>query len=213
MEYSRLEAGKALLRSEPVNLELMVSESIDAFRELATQKSLTLSARLTPPLPLVQSDQSLLRLVIDNLLHNAVKYTDHGFVEISAEINGDRLLLVVSDSGRDIPHADQERIFEAFEQLELTAFKASQGVGLGLALAKRMVKALYGTVRLQSAPGQGSRFTVDLPLVLAATDAGISSTQTKPSLRSVNRRFDCAGTRARRRRGARRDQAACAEKR
>jgi signal transduction histidine kinase len=104
-----------------------------------------------------------LRLVIVNLVGNAVKFTQQGevLVYVSHERGAHRIC--VRDSGPGIPIEDQERIFEPFEQMEPVLHKHTRGVGLGLSIVKEMVEALSGRIELASEPGAGSTFTVVLP--------------------------------------------------
>jgi signal transduction histidine kinase len=109
------------------------------------------------------SDPRLLRLVIVNLVGNAVKFTPEGHVEVSVTCADGAHTFAVTDTGPGIPPEDHERIFEPFEQMEPIANKHTRGVGLGLSIVKEMVEALRGKLSLASALGKGSTFTVTLP--------------------------------------------------
>jgi signal transduction histidine kinase len=103
----------------------------------------------------------VLRLLLGNLLANAIKYTDGGVVQLRAFV-ADGLVITVGDSGRGIDPADHSRIFEPFEHGERIENKTTPGLGLGLALVRDLVAALGGRLSLQSEKGSGSLFTVTL---------------------------------------------------
>ena len=113
----------------------------------------------------VQGDAGALRRALLNLVDNAVKYTPAGgSVVISLERAGRSVALVVEDSGIGIDPADARRIFEPFVRLDAGRSRDTGGSGLGLAIARSIVLAHGGTLEVQSRPGGGSRFTIDLPV-------------------------------------------------
>jgi signal transduction histidine kinase len=130
----------------------------------AEQKGIALRLAPSPaaPPPLA-SDPRLCRLVVVNLVGNAVKFTLRGEVEVSVAWEAGLHRVRVRDSGPGIPAQDQERIFEPFEQMEPVPNKHTRGIGLGLSIVKEMVEALHGRIELTSQVGVGSTFTVLLP--------------------------------------------------
>lgn len=163
LEYSRLESSALVVRKAPFDVGAMAQELACEFRAEAQEKGLTLSCQLSAQMPPLHSDAALLRLVVSNLLHNAVKYTDEGGIALSVHSEDGQCRVEVRDSGPGIAAADQERIFKPFEQLEAIDHKHRPGVGLGLTLVARLSEALGGRIALASQPGQGSTFTVWLP--------------------------------------------------
>ena len=111
----------------------------------------------------IETDPKLVRLVLVNLVSNAVKFTERGSVTISVHSDGDRRIVRITDTGPGIPRAEQERIFEPFQQLEQTKHKHLPGVGLGLALVRQIVDTLRANVVVHSEIGTGSTFEVSLP--------------------------------------------------
>jgi signal transduction histidine kinase len=111
------------------------------------------------------------RLVIVNLVSNAVKFTDHGRVAVTVSSEGDSRVVRVTDSGAGIPAAEQKRIFEPFQNLAPTKHKHLPGIGLGLSLAHQIVDNLGGRIAVQSEPGRGSTFEVFLPAVARSRTA------------------------------------------
>jgi signal transduction histidine kinase len=163
LEHARFEAGGISLRPEPVDPARVAAEVIEDLRPQAARKGLALSGPEPGGPSRVDTDPRLLRLVLLNLVSNAIKFTDAGGVGVSVEAAEGEHRLVVRDTGRGIAPEDQARIFEPFEQLETIARKHTPGVGLGLALVREVVSALGGRISVESAPGEGSTFLVAIP--------------------------------------------------
>lgn len=152
------------IKKEPMNLREIVGECARAAQVLAAQKDLHLTVDAKSPVTLTGDDELVKRLVL-NLLDNAVKYTPEGG-EISVKLtqqNG-TALMIVSDSGIGIPQGDLPHVFDRFYRVDKARSRALGGAGLGLSIADWIVKAHGGELRVQSAPGKGSAFTVELPL-------------------------------------------------
>jgi PAS domain S-box-containing protein len=164
LEYARVESGRLSLRVEPFDVAALAADVVEELLPSAEQKRIALRLSAAPDLPPLTSDARLVRLVLSNLLENAVKYTEHGHVEVAVEADGAELRLAVADTGPGIADADRARIFEPFTQLEPVAQKHARGVGLGLALVTQLLDALGGGLTLQSVVGEGSTFTATLPL-------------------------------------------------
>jgi signal transduction histidine kinase len=119
-----------------------------------------------PAEPIVMvSDTEKLKRILQNLIDNAIKFTDQGRVSISAELRGDeRVEFTVSDTGEGIPSDSLSEIFEMFRQLDGSVTRSHGGIGLGLYIVKQLTAFLRGSITVQSEPGRGSTFTVNLPL-------------------------------------------------
>lgn len=126
-------------------------------------------------LPPIVSDARLLRIVLANLISNALKFTNQGSVTIRLMTERDTHVFEVTDTGQGIDEADTARIFHPFERLEPVQHKSLPGVGLGLALVDQIVRALGGSITVSSRLGQGSRFRVHLP------SHGMGETLTQPT--------------------------------
>jgi len=163
LEYMRAERGKLTPRREPLELEQVVAEVLAELRPHAEQKGLALRFVATNRLPFLDGDRQFLRVVLTNLVGNAVKFTERGHVEVRLSHGEGGHRIDVEDSGPGIPPDEQARIFSPFHHVEPMLGKHTPGFGLGLALVREMVKMLGGTVELESAVGVGSRFTVTLP--------------------------------------------------
>jgi signal transduction histidine kinase len=114
-------------------------------------------------LPTITADKARLRQILDNLLGNAVKFTHAGYIAVGARVLDHSLDIWVEDTGIGIDPADQERIFDEFQQIEQGMTSQHGGVGLGLAVSKKLASLLGGTLKVTSSLGQGSTFTVTFP--------------------------------------------------
>ena len=108
-----------------------------------------------------------------NLVGNAIKFTDAGEVRVAVTAADGTFLVSVADTGLGISAADQERIFEEFQQVDSSATRSKGGTGLGLAIAKRIVELHGGRIRVESSPGQGSTFSFTVPVRVEARTEGI----------------------------------------
>jgi PAS domain S-box-containing protein len=166
LSFSRLEAGRERLSIHDVDVRRVLDEAAALVRPMAAAKKLPLD--IAPP---DRADEQLhlrtdvlkLRQILVNLLTNAVKFTDHGSVTLSARADGDDVVFGVTDTGIGIPPAHLEHVFDAFWQVEQAASRRVGGTGLGLSVTRRLARLLGGDVTVESTPGQGSTFSVRLP--------------------------------------------------
>lgn len=164
LQYSRTKAGKVITRMEPVDAVEVANEVVARVREDAVAKGLAIGIEHEANVPLLRTDGNLLRLILSNLLQNAVRYTESGRVTLAVRHTASSHRLSVTDTGLGIAPEDQGRIFEPFEQGQAVRHKSTPGVGLGLALVKEIAATLGARIELQSAPGKGSTFTLVLPI-------------------------------------------------
>jgi len=166
LEYARLQSGRVRVAPTPVDLAALLVDVVDELRPEAELRRLELRLEFSAPVEVV-SDSRLIRLVVGNLVANAIKYTDAGSVTVGLTKDGATSMISVADTGRGIAPESQERIFEPFVQLEPMDKKHTPGVGLGLAIVRELVEQLEGQILLESKLGVGSTFRVLLPVVLA----------------------------------------------
>ncbi|MDZ5457067.1 sensor histidine kinase [Azohydromonas lata] len=174
LDLSKIEAGEMALEHVPFELPALLRELAAQAGVQAGHKGLALRLDVDPALPArVCGDPVRLRQVLNNLLGNAVKFTEAGHVVLRAQRLADpdgsrraALCLEVEDSGIGIAPAVQARIFEAFTQADSSTTRRFGGTGLGLSIVRRLVALMGGTLALDSEPGRGSRFTVTLALHL-----------------------------------------------
>jgi signal transduction histidine kinase len=158
-------AGAApTLHRTPLELGAVLTQAADRLRHRYPDRAVQL--QLGSDLPAIEGDAVLLRRALDNLLDNARKYSPTASeIRLRAARNGDQIVVEVIDHGEGIAPADLERLFTPFFRADRSRTRATGGVGLGLALSKRIVEAHGGTVAARSAPGEGTTMTVTLPAV------------------------------------------------
>lgn len=162
-ELSRIETGKSELKLEPVNMNLLIEEVIAQLKPQAARQKLSFHKKLLPGLPAIQADKERIRQVIVNLMHNAIKFNRSGGSIITAtEAFEDSVLVEISDTGIGITEKDLPRIFERFYKTDKS--RAGQGSGIGLAIAKHIVEAHGGEIKVRSDEGKSSTFSFKLPI-------------------------------------------------
>jgi PAS domain S-box-containing protein len=168
LDISRIEAGRMPLHLADFSLPVLVDEVITEVDPLIARSKLEVAVELDPSLPTIRSDRAKVKQVLSNLITNAVKFTPHGWVRVSARFmsDGREVAVAVADSGIGIAEADQSRIFEDFQQADASSTRQYGGAGLGLAICRRLASMLDGRITLSSTLGEGSAFTLFLPLRL-----------------------------------------------
>ncbi len=165
LSYSRMEAGKEQVTLEVITVTQLLDEAASLVRPLANDKRLELDVKRGPDALTITSDVLKVRQILVNLLTNAVKFTDTGSISLGAASDGDDVLLTVQDTGIGVAPEAQERVFEAFWQVEQSASRRVGGTGLGLSVSRRLARLLGGDLTMKSTQGEGSTFTVRLPRV------------------------------------------------
>lgn len=167
LDLSRIEAGRIDLTDSPLDLGGLVQGVVELLAPRAQGKGTEIACFVAADVPrTVRGDGDRLRQVLLNLAGNAVKFTEHGGVGVSVERGtGEVIRITVADTGPGIAPERADRIFEAFEQGPCGS--AEPGTGLGLAITRTLVQRMGGTIALDSRPGEGSRFTVELDLAAA----------------------------------------------
>ena len=164
LDARAIEEGKMNYSFEPIDFVSLASSVVDEFKSLAADKNLSLSFNSVKPVITVNSDQMKLRQVVQNLIENAIKYTDNGFVKITIEDKGNSVLFVIADSGRGVSPQIKDRLFEQYVR-EKEGDHEIQGTGLGLYIAKEIIYAHNGKIWVESeGENKGSRFYIELPI-------------------------------------------------
>ena len=163
LELSRLESGRMELHLERFSFASVVAEVAHTLQPLVEQKKLALETRLDDPALELETDRKKTFQVLLNLVNNAVKFTDQGWVRIESRTTAGGVAVTVSDTGIGIQTDQLGRLFEAFRQVDGSARRVYEGTGLGLYLCRKLVTMLGGTIGVESVFGAGSRFTFTLP--------------------------------------------------
>jgi signal transduction histidine kinase/CheY-like chemotaxis protein len=211
LDFSKIEAGKMTIERIDFNLRTLLEEVVELFAPRAAEKRIELTCAVPPTVPEhLIGDPHRLRQVLTNLLGNAVKFTDAGRVTLEATLLGStpshaRVRLTVRDTGIGIPKDRQGLIFESFTQADGSMSRRFGGTGLGLAISRQLVELMDGEIGLQSEPGRGSTFWLELAFERQREPAAATSA-TPVSLEGlrvlvvddyeVNRRICCEQLRA-----------------
>jgi signal transduction histidine kinase len=164
LEYARVQSAEGL-EHESVALPLLLRDVVASFGSLPESKGLTVTVETAPDLPPVSADPVRLGRAVRHLLDNAIKFSDSGGkVTVAAAVVGREMEVRVADQGPGIPAEEQEHIFAPFVQGDSSMTRRHQGTGLGLAMVSRIVELHGGSVTVESQPGQGSTFSIRLPL-------------------------------------------------
>ncbi len=166
LDLSKLQAGKMRLKIESVAVEPLCAEVIDLVRQLAEQKRLQISVQRDQRVGAIQADRLRLKQILVNLLSNAVKFTPEGGaigVEIIGNPEREQVRFVVWDTGVGIAEEDIPLLFKPFVQIDNELSQQNTGSGLGLALSQRLARQHGGDIVVESKPGVGSRFILELP--------------------------------------------------
>jgi signal transduction histidine kinase len=156
---------KVELHYHPFDPARLLDETDVTTRYQAEKKGLTLITEIAPELPNpLTGDPQYIQQILSNLVSNAIKFTDEGTVGVRLYPDGENWIIEVADTGPGIPPEAQSHIFEPFWQVDSTTTRTKGGIGLGLSIVRQLTALMGGTVRLVSEIGQGSTFTISLPL-------------------------------------------------
>ena len=164
LQISRIEAGTVELAQEPVDIVTIIKQVTSALQPVADKKNIQLKVDTSDKLPELQGDEGKIRSVIVNLVNNSIKFTpEGGQISVCVRHQVEELVISVSDTGMGIPKEALSKIFDRFYRVHRPG-KQIHGTGLGLAIAKEIVMMHNGRIQVESEVGQGSTFTVFLPL-------------------------------------------------
>jgi signal transduction histidine kinase len=163
LQVGSIEAGKVTARCEEVNISEFLID-VQSGYEILAKKEIPLYWNIPSTLPIVHTDREKLKHVLQNLINNAIKFTDHGSVAVSVRYSAEAMEFQVKDTGIGIPKELLPSIFQMFRQLDSSSTRSYGGSGVGLYIVKKFVELLNGTIEADSVLGEGSTFTVMLPL-------------------------------------------------
>jgi two-component system phosphate regulon sensor histidine kinase PhoR len=164
LNISQLEVGTARIDLGQVDLVRLLRQIVQDNLGAADEKQIDLTLKLAPKVPKVRGDKQRLSVLITNLIGNAIKYTpEGGHVDVTLEVREHCIEVTIADSGIGIGPEDQAHVFEKFYRAAGEQVQAVAGTGLGLAIAREVARLHGGDIRLESEPGNGSTFVVELP--------------------------------------------------
>lgn len=164
LDFSKIEAGKLELSFQEFDLVQLVTLTVEELRSLAIQQKIDLKTDINLNNQIVYQDKHSIKRILINLISNAIKFTEHGEVQVTiTEINSDLIAIAVEDTGIGIAPENLKAIFQAFRQIDQTFTRKYSGTGLGLAITDSLVKMIGGTISVQSQLGKGSIFEVEIP--------------------------------------------------
>jgi two-component system sensor histidine kinase/response regulator len=168
LDLSKIESGNVVVNMEPVSCQTVIAEVTTTLRALAEGKNLKLEITLPDHEVNIRTDRRSLTQILINLTNNAIKFTERGTVKLELherEENGiSTAEISVTDTGLGIRTEDQSKLFQAFMQVDNTSTRAYEGTGLGLYVSQKLATMIGGHISFESEYGQGSKFSVSLPL-------------------------------------------------
>ena len=176
LDYSKIEAGQLEVEQQPFDVRECIETAMDLLSSRAAEKNLELAYVIEPTVPTtVVGDVTRVRQILVNLLSNAVKFTEKGEVVLSLSAKSlegaqSELQFVVRDTGIGIPADRMDRLFRSFSQVDASTTRKYGGTGLGLVICKRLCEMMNGSIRVESAVGEGSAFFVTLPVEVSSVD-------------------------------------------
>jgi signal transduction histidine kinase/CheY-like chemotaxis protein len=164
LDLAKIEAGKTDLHPTIFSLRQTLDNIIESMAPLAGEKQLALLREIPEDLSPLFSDEARVAQIVQNLVANAIKFTDRGSVTVRAVSDGQRVSIQVADTGIGIAQEALGFIFDEFRQVDESSSRRHEGTGLGLAIARKAARMLGGDILVESVPGHGSTFTLNLPL-------------------------------------------------
>jgi len=166
LDITRIEAGRMPLNLTSFKVGELINEVMSELEPIIRRSNLAVTARIKGPLPALKTDRQKVKQIVLNLLSNALKFTPTGSVIIGATFDSKSrtIAIMVRDTGVGVPEESRAKIFEDFRQLDNSPTRGHGGTGLGLSICRRLGQMLGGSIDLDSKVGEGSTFTLQLPV-------------------------------------------------
>ena len=166
LDISTIESGNLKINYTLINLNSVLRKIYNRFSSEASEKNLKFILDLgeSDEKSNIESDLSVIKTVMNNLLDNALKFTNEGYIKFSYNFTDDKIIFKVTDTGCGVPESEKDKIFNRFYQVDMSISRKYEGAGLGLAICRGMLSAINGTIEVTSGQGKGSEFTVTIPL-------------------------------------------------
>jgi hypothetical protein len=163
LDISKIEAGQVQVFLENFVLEEMINEITESSRPFAEQKGIALKAEVDLTIGMIRSDRRRLNQIVTNLISNAIKFTETGYVQLSCQQQEKEIIITVEDTGIGIKKEDLPKLFSPFQQVDTGLTRKYEGTGLGLSICKKLTELLGGRIEVESTLGEGSTFRVVIP--------------------------------------------------
>jgi signal transduction histidine kinase len=164
LDISKIEANKMDLAIGKFEISEVINDVVNSVLPLSNEKGLKIIYKI-PKGIIMSSDKRRIKQILMNLVSNAIKFTDQGNVKLKVElVNNNNLEFIVSDSGIGIKKEDMEKLFQPFQQIDMSSTKRHEGTGLGLYLCKKLIGFLHGDISVTSQYGKGSEFKFVIPI-------------------------------------------------
>jgi len=170
LDISRIESGRAYLNKNVFNLSALVKDTVFSFEPLAKEKGLEIRVKIPEGDLNIFADSDRMSQVFINLIGNAIKFTNQGFIEVSVRVGQGTILCSISDTGIGIAAKDIPQLFQKFHQLGRKSGSGAKGTGLGLSITKEIIQMHGGNISVESQPDKGTTFTFSLPEYTKQTD-------------------------------------------
>lgn len=164
LDLSKIEAGRMDVSPRLFSPKATIETIVESLEPLAEDKGIEVIQKIPDDLPKIESDESRVHQILQNIIGNAVKFTEKGSVTVSASGDAQKIYIRIKDTGIGISEKDRRHIFDEFRQADGSSARLFEGTGLGLAIAYKAAKMLGGDISVESALGQGATFTVTLPI-------------------------------------------------
>lgn len=179
LDFSAIKHGKIKLNHSSIDLKALAELTLSTVSPLVRQKNIRLSASIAPDARYMRADEFRFQQILLNLMGNAVKYTEKGFIELATYTTSEYIVIEIADSGVGIPLEKRQSLFRPFEQVHVEGHLTASGTGLGLSISKQLVELHHGQLAINSQVGKGTTVTLSFPL--AMTLEAYSFDQTKNS--------------------------------
>jgi signal transduction histidine kinase len=164
LDISKIEAGQLVVALRNFNFCKVLQNAVSSVQPLAEKKNLKLQVSISEDVNEIYSDERRVGQILLNLINNAIKFTDKGFITIECKTTDKGIVTKVTDTGIGIKKEDVSKLFKPFSQIDTGLTRNHEGTGLGLSICQKLIEKLEGTITVESEIGVGSTFTVILPL-------------------------------------------------
>ncbi len=165
LDISKIEAGQLTVSVKNFDIRQALQKAILSFQPVAEKKNLKLNQNIAPEIRLIHSDERRVEQIINNLINNAIKFTDQGYVNVECFSDGINIIIRVMDTGIGINREYLDRLFKPFSQIDTGLARNHDGTGLGLSISQKLAEKLGGVITVSSEEGIGSNFTLTLPAI------------------------------------------------